>query len=173
VTNWCSKIKHFELLLSHFIYLFVYLCFFRTWRQAFQRWEMSCNHGMLSGERYNWNANSCVQNYWKSESIRISRKRMYAEDNIWIHDYWVNNLFLTFSLNVRKFADRLFRRICGNRAKGDGFKLREGRFRLDIRKKPSAVRVVRHWNRLPRAVVGAPSLETFKARLDKALGNLI
>ena len=35
------------------------------------------------------------------------------------------------------------------------------------------VRVVRHWNRLPRVVVDAPSLETFKARLDKALGNLI
>jgi len=32
---------------------------------------------------------------------------------------------------------------------------------------------VKHWNRLPREVVGAPSLETFKARLDRALSNLI
>ena len=32
---------------------------------------------------------------------------------------------------------------------------------------------VRHWNMLPRVVVDAPSLETFKSRLDKALGNLI
>jgi len=35
------------------------------------------------------------------------------------------------------------------------------------------VRVVRHWNRLPSDVVVAPSLKTFQARLDKALGNLI
>ena len=35
------------------------------------------------------------------------------------------------------------------------------------------VRVVRHWNRFPRDVVVAPPLETFKARLDKVLGNLI
>jgi len=34
------------------------------------------------------------------------------------------------------------------------------------------VRVVRHWNRLPGVVVVALSLETLKARLDKALGNL-
>jgi len=33
--------------------------------------------------------------------------------------------------------------------------------------------VVKHWDRLPRAVVAAPSLETFKARLDGALSNLI
>jgi len=32
---------------------------------------------------------------------------------------------------------------------------------------------MRHWKRLPRDVVDAPSLETFKARLDQALGNVI
>ena len=50
--------------------------------------------------------------------------------------------------------------------------LLQGRLRLDIRKKPFIVRVVRHWNRLPRAVVVTPSLETSKVRLDQALGNL-
>jgi len=35
------------------------------------------------------------------------------------------------------------------------------------------VKVVKHWHRLPREVVNAPSLETFKARLDGALSNLI
>jgi len=56
--------------------------------------------------------------------------------------------------------------------KGNGFKLEEGRFRLDIRKKFVTVRVVRHWNRLPSEVVNALSLETFKARLDGALSNM-
>ncbi|KAK4807039.1 LOW QUALITY PROTEIN: hypothetical protein QYF61_018380 [Mycteria americana] len=35
------------------------------------------------------------------------------------------------------------------------------------------MRVVKHWNRLPREVLDAPSLETFKVRLDGALSNLI
>ncbi|KFR13381.1 hypothetical protein N306_12573, partial [Opisthocomus hoazin] len=52
-------------------------------------------------------------------------------------------------------------------------KLKEGRFRLDIRKKFFTIRVVKHWNRFPREAVDAPSLEAFKARSDGALSNLV
>ncbi|KFV11925.1 hypothetical protein N340_12026, partial [Tauraco erythrolophus] len=55
----------------------------------------------------------------------------------------------------------------------NGFKLKEGRFRLDIKMNFFTQRVVRHWNRLPRETVDTPSLEVFKARLDEALGNLV
>ena len=54
-----------------------------------------------------------------------------------------------------------------------GFKLKEGRFRLDVKGKFFTVRIVRCWNRLPREVVDGPSLEVFKARLDGTLVNLI
>ena len=33
--------------------------------------------------------------------------------------------------------------------------------------------MVTHWNRLPKEVVDAPSLDAFKARLDVALGSLV
>ena len=44
---------------------------------------------------------------------------------------------------------------------------------MDIRKKFFKQKVVTHWNRLPKEVVDALSLEVFKGRLDVALGSLI
>ncbi|PKU48358.1 hypothetical protein llap_1358 [Limosa lapponica baueri] len=73
----------------------------------------------------------------------------------------------------RKDVEGLFVRECTDGMRGNGFKLKEGRFRLDIRKKCFTVRVGRHWNRLPREVVDAPSLEVFKTKLDGSLNNLV
>ena len=66
-----------------------------------------------------------------------------------------------------------FRRAGSNGTRGSGFKLEEGSFRLDIRKKFFTVKVMRHWNKLPREVVDAATLQMFKARLDGALSNLV
>ena len=73
----------------------------------------------------------------------------------------------------KKDRERLLTRACSDRTRGNSFKLKEGRFRLDIRKNFFTMRVVRHWNRLPREVVDAPSLEVFKVRLDGAVSNLM
>jgi len=64
-------------------------------------------------------------------------------------------------------------RVCSDRTRGDGFKLKECRSRLGIRKKFFTMRVMKHWNRLPREAVAAPSLAMFKAGLDGALSNLV
>jgi len=65
----------------------------------------------------------------------------------------------------------------GRRTRENGFKLKEGRFRLDIIIIKTLLpyyyysRVVRHWNRLPGEEVDASSPETFKVRLDGVLST--
>ena len=56
---------------------------------------------------------------------------------------------------------------------GQGFKLWERRFRLDVRKNFVPQRMVRHRHRLHREAVNASSLEPSKARLDWIMGSLI
>ncbi|KAJ7422967.1 hypothetical protein BTVI_11412 [Pitangus sulphuratus] len=93
---------------------------------------------------------------------------------------FLDDITVAFQYLKRAYGDRLFTRACRDRTKGNGFKLRESRFRLHMKKNFFAVRVVRHWNRLPREAVdaqrscGCPILpEAFKALLDGALSNLV
>ncbi|KAK4810451.1 hypothetical protein QYF61_004231, partial [Mycteria americana] len=86
------------------------------------------------------------------------------------------NLIALYSFLRRQSGEEgadLFSLVSSDRTRGNGSKLSHRRFRFDIRKHVFTKRVVKHWNRLPREVINAPSLSVFKRHLDNALNTML
>jgi len=59
------------------------------------------------------------------------------------------------------------------KVRGNGYNLLLWRFQLDTKGKFFTMRIISHWNNLPREVVGSPTLDTFKIQLDRVLSHLV
>ena len=63
--------------------------------------------------------------------------------------------------------------VPSDRTRGNGHKLKQRKFYLNMTKNIFPLRVMEPWPRLPREAVESPSLEIFKTCLDKVLYNLL
>jgi len=63
--------------------------------------------------------------------------------------------------------------VPSNTTRGNGYKLKLRKFRVNMRKNFFPLRMTEHWNRLPREAVDSPSLELFKIHLDEVLCSLL
>jgi len=107
---------------------------------------------------------SCEDRLRELEPFRLEKRRLQGD---------FRAAFQYLKGTGKKAGEGLFTRVCSDRTSGSGFKLKEGRFRLELRKKFFTMRAVRQWYMSPREAVDAPSLEVFKTRLDGALSSLV